>query len=528
MKLFHFLALAGAAVASPLEKRAGPSVKIANGTINGGSSGKIEFFKGIPFAQPPVGKLRFKHPLPYDSDFGELNGTNTAPLCVQADGSTGQEDCLKLLVIRPATRPAAKLPVVVFIHGGSFSAGGAEDGNDGTPLVEKGVALGQPFVLVSIQYRLGAFGFLPGKELVGNANLGLRDQRLALEWVRDNIAAFGGDPDKVVIFGFSAGSMSCLDQTLINGGNADGLFRGVILASGSVLPALNVDHPKSQDVYDTLVSRTGCGSSGNTLECLRNLDAKTLQKAAYSLKTEYGHLGINLPYLPRPDPSDSFFSVSPDAALSAGKFSKVPVLSGDTEDEGTLFALTQANITTSAYLSNYIATYFPGYEQEAKTLVSKYPDDLGISGAPYGTGLNGNVFGQFKRLASILGDLAFIFERRFHLQKVCDQVPCYSYLNSALHGFNVLGSFHGSDGMVMLSGASTVPAQTQQRYAISFITTLDPNGDGVSSPLIQFPKYTSANPQLVLEQGFNNELGKDDFRATQYKYWSENVAKFRL
>lgn len=334
----------------------------------------------------------------------------------------------------------------------------------------------------------------------------------------------------MVLYGFSAGSMSTLDHTVINGGNADGLFRGVMLGSGSILPALPVDHPKAQDVYDTVVSRAGCSSGGtkNSLDCLRALDAKVLQKAAYSLSTEYGHLGINLPYLPRPDPSDEFFAVSPDAAISQGKFAKVPVLSGDTEDEGTLFALTQANITTDAELKDYIATYFPGHEQDSKTLVSKYPDDSGISGSPYRTGLEYNVFGQFKRLASILGDLAFIFERRFHLQHVCSHVPCYSYLNSAIHGSNPLGSFHGSDGMVLLSNVSTVPAQTQQRYAISFISTLDPNGGGISSPLIQWPKYTPSDAQLVHEEGFKNELTTDDFRAKQYDFWSENIENFRL
>jgi triacylglycerol lipase len=181
MKFLHFLAFAMAAMASPLEKRATPSVTIANGTVVGGTKGNVEFFKGIPFAQPPVGKLRFKHPVPYDSNFGTLQGTETAPLCIQGDGS-GSEDCLKLLVLRPASRPK-KLPVVVFIHGGAFSGGGAEEGNDGTPLVEKSVSLGQPFIFVSIQYRLGLFGFLPGKEAIGNANLGLRDQRLAIQWV---------------------------------------------------------------------------------------------------------------------------------------------------------------------------------------------------------------------------------------------------------------------------------------------------------------------------------------------------------
>jgi triacylglycerol lipase len=167
---------------SPLERRT-PSVTIANGTVVGGTDGTVEFFKGIPFAQPPVGDLRFRPPQPFNSNFGQLDATKTPPVCLQS-GANGSEDCLKLIVIRPASRPAAKLPVAVFIHGGAFSAGGAEAGNDGTPLVKKSIDLGSPFILVSIQYRLGAFGFLPGKELAGNTNLGLRDQRLALQWVQ--------------------------------------------------------------------------------------------------------------------------------------------------------------------------------------------------------------------------------------------------------------------------------------------------------------------------------------------------------
>jgi triacylglycerol lipase len=123
--------------------------------------------------------------------------------------------------------------------------------------------------------------------------------------------------------------------------------------------------------------------------------------AGYSMSTSYKHLGINFAWLPRPAPSDNFFPVSPDIALRAGKFPKVPVLSGDTEDEGTFFTITKANVTNNAQLSSYISTFFPDHVQDVKTLVSKYPDDLGISGSPYGTGLEGNLFGQFKRMASI-------------------------------------------------------------------------------------------------------------------------------
>jgi hypothetical protein len=191
------LGLAGV-LASPvvdIEKRA-TEVTIANGTVIGGVNGNVEFFKGIPYAEPPVGDLRFERPKPFSTNFGRLNGTQPALQCLQGGVSGSVEDCLTLQVLRPTgTSPLSNLPVVVFIHGGAFSGGGAEAGNDLTPLVKKSVDLQAPIVVVSIQYRLGALGFLAGKEIAaeGNTNLGLRDQRLALRWVQGmSHVAFAG------------------------------------------------------------------------------------------------------------------------------------------------------------------------------------------------------------------------------------------------------------------------------------------------------------------------------------------------
>lgn len=550
--LLYIFTFALAALASPIQSLANRniSVTIENGTVFGGVNGNVEYFKGIPFAEPPLGPLRLMPPKRYNKNFGELDGTASMSVCMQGDGSYGSEDCLKLLVLRPANRSGEKLPVVVFIHGGAFAAGGAETGNDMTPLVKKGIDMGRPFIVVSIQYRLGAFGFLPGKELAGSANLGLRDQRLALLWVQgkpipflvssilsskcsmettDNVGAFGGDPDKVVLFGFSAGAMSAMDHTIIDNGNSRSLFRGVMLGSGAIVPAQSIDSSKSQEIFNTLARFAGCSGSSPILECLRSINAETLQKAAGSLAKQFKYQGANSPFVPRPDISDSFFPISPELAISSGKFAKVPVLSGNTEDEGTLFALMQSNITTNEILVNYLATdYFPGNGAYVSNLVSKYTNDFGVSGSPYGTGLDANLFGQYKRLASILGDMTFIFERKFHLQKVCSEVPCWSYLNAALQGTKPLGSFHGSDGVQMLSGLSTTPILTQQHAAIAFINTLDPNGLGVISPAINWPKYTPSSPRLMLQKGFWNEVINDDFRSQQYVYWSENISKFRI
>ncbi|SPO06192.1 related to triacylglycerol lipase V precursor [Cephalotrichum gorgonifer] len=520
----------GRALASPtLDKRA-VEVTISNGTILGGVNGNVEFYKGIPFAEPPVGDLRFKHPLPFNSNFGSLDGTKKAATCMQAGTEGTSEDCLTLQVLRPVSVSASsKLPVAVFFHGGAFSSGGAEDGNDMTPIVEKSVGMNAPVILVSVQYRLGAFGFLAGKELAeeGNTNLGLRDQRLALQWVQDNIAAFGGDPHKVVIWGFSAGAMSVFAHSVINGGDAGGLFRGLITSSGSVLPTASVTSTKAQEVYNIVVSRAGC-TGADSLQCLRALSADNLLKAASSLNMEFRWLGGNPPHLPRPDDSDSFYSVPGDAAVADGKYTKVPMLTGNSEDEGTLFALTQVNVTNDKILQDYLATYYPGNGEYARKLVSLYPDDLGISGAPYGTGLSNNVFGQYKRLASILGDITFIFQRRFHLEKISSEVPTWSYLSSSLHHLPIVGSMHGGDAMQTLSDSTSSPAVTQQRWLVSFINKLDPNALGVSPPLINLPRYTTSELHQIQLKSSANALVKDDYRMKQYEYWRDNISRFRL
>ncbi len=296
-----FLPLALAAPA-PLNRRANPTVTAtaAQATVVGTSILGVESFKGIPYAQPPVGQLRLKPPQPLSHGTGQVDGTGIPMSCPQFFFSVDKatfpfnlvgdllntplfqtitltgEDCLTVNVQRPAgTQPGDKLPVLFWIFGGGFELGSTAT-YDATSLVKEAVSDGQPVVFVAVNYRLGGFGFMPGKEVLadGSANLGLLDQRLGLQWVADNIADFGGDPDKVTIWGESAGSISVLDQMMMYDGDINykgkPLFRGGIMDSGSVTPADPVDCPKGQAVYDTVCS-FGCISylshTNNAIGC---------------------------------------------------------------------------------------------------------------------------------------------------------------------------------------------------------------------------------------------------------------------
>lgn len=311
--LVTFTALTAAFAAPVEEKRAtGPSAVVKNGTVIGSSLGNVESFKGIPFALPPTGSLRLKPPQSITASYpsGTFAATGVPKACpqffsqvdttdvpadvlgellmsplLQVATDTG-EDCLTLNVQRPAgTTASSKLPVVFWIFGGGFEVGSTQM-YDGTPLVAESAALGHGVIYVAVNYRVGGFGWLAGKELQadGSTNLGLKDQRKGLEWVAENIAAFGGDPDRVTIWGESAGAISVYDQMIVHSGdntyNGKPLFRGAIMNSGSVVPAVDVASPKAQAVYDFVVNAAGCSGSSDTLACLRGLSYEDFMRAA--------------------------------------------------------------------------------------------------------------------------------------------------------------------------------------------------------------------------------------------------------
>ncbi|KAF9877865.1 carboxylesterase [Colletotrichum karsti] len=561
--LISSFSLLGAALAvsehtQPLEDRAvTATVVLDTATVVGNVINKVESFGGIPYAKPPTGQLRLKPPVRLTDNIGTFDATGPAGACPQMVSSsqsenilfdilgdianlpfiqkaTGQsEDCLTITVARPeGTKADAKLPVLYWIFGGGFELGWSSM-YDGSGLVQQSVDLGKPFVFVAVNYRVAGFGFMPGKEILadGSANLGLLDQRMGLEWVADNIAAFGGDPDKVTIWGESAGAISVFDQMALYGGDnkykGKALFRGAIMNSGSITPTDPVDCPKGQAVYDKVVAEAGCAGKADTLNCLREVPYTTFLNAVTSVPGILSYNSLALSYLPRPD--GTALPASPDALAKEGRYAAVPMIIGDQEDEGTLFGIFQPNLTSTEKFVSYLKDYYfaTATEGQIAEYVGTYGDGLVTitGGAPHRTGLLNEIFPGFKLRSAVLGDLVFTLTRRVFLNlavSINPSVPSWSYLASYNYGTPILGTFHGSDLLQVFYGIKdNYAARSIRTYYTNFVSDLDPNS-GSSG---QYPNWPQWSQGQNLVQFFADKAGilKDDFRKASSDWILNNA-----
>lgn len=542
------------AIEAPEKRFSHVTVSFPEGSVVGNAGLTTESFRGIPFAKPPVGDLRLRPPQRLSSKANNIDGTGIAPACPQMyvsneaqdilsklltgvlslpllDKLNGQEDCLTLDVQRPAgTKAGDKLPVVFWLFGGAFQLGGSNT-YDATSLIVEASGNNQPFVYVGINYRVGGFGFLGGKEILadGAANLGLLDQRMAMEWVADNIEAFGGDPSKVTLWGESAGAISIFDQLMLYGGNATykgkDLFRGAILDSGSAVPAEPVDSSKPQTIYNNVVGRTGCAGSSDTLACLRKVPYNDFYNAVNAEPGALSYNSVALSYLPRPD--GKVLPTDPLTAASLGQFKRVPVIVGDQEDEGTLFSLFQHNVTSTEAIVRYMKELLFQKTDVSilREIVDAYPDDI-TAGSPFRTGIFNDLYPGFKRLAALLGDISFTLTRRVTLRLVHEIDPSFkawSYLSSYDYGTPILGTFHASDLIQVFYGILPNHASSSIRaYYFNFVYNLDPNQ---GYPVDKWPEWGQSQTLMWFKSAFSNSLLKDDFRQDAadiiYKYRNE-------
>ncbi len=347
------------------ENPSAPRVTTANGIVEGINDSGVDIFLGIPFAQPPVGDLRWKPPQPVKDWSGVLKADQFGPGCPQLPIFSDMkfrfpkesEDCLYLNVWTPAGRGNKKLPVLVYFYGGGFFAGdGSEYRYDG-----ENMARNKGIVTVTANYRLNVFGFFayPGltKESPNNAsgNYGLLDQVQALRWVKQNIAAFGGDPDKVTIAGESAGSMSV--SGLMASPLSKNLFEGAVGESGGLFgplaPASLSDGEKKGIKFARLV---GAGS----LKELRDIPADSLLKATAMRGSPYFSVIVDGYFLPD----------TPENIFKEGKQAHVPLLLGWNSEESNYGSLLRGQKPTP---ENFISVIRTLYGDNADKVLEVFP-----------------------------------------------------------------------------------------------------------------------------------------------------------
>ncbi|MEV6950427.1 carboxylesterase family protein [Streptomyces sp. NPDC051183] len=379
-----------------------PQVAVSQGVLRGRTHDGAQEFLGVPYAAPPVGESRLRAPEPPRRWNGVREATRQAPACLQfspfglRDPQAVSEDCLYLDVYRPRSAHAgSRLPVVVWLHGGAYSQG------TGTQFGGRTMAELTGSVVVSINYRLGQLGYLGLPELAGendrrSGSFGLMDQAAALRWTRENIGAFGGDPDSVTVSGQSAGSGSVC--ALLAAPSAAGLFHRAVLQSGPCTLLRTPDRARAEAEARAFAARAGCAEPAGVAACLRAATGPALVEAARTLPTS------------GPASGDGLLPLDPAAAIGAGTWNKVPVLIGSTRAEARMFvALSQPYLTAEQYTAQILA----GYGASGPQVLARYP--LSAYGSPY------------LAMSAVMTDSTFACHTAWTAQLFATQVPTYTY-----------------------------------------------------------------------------------------------------
>ncbi|MET8829539.1 carboxylesterase family protein [Streptomyces sp. NPDC004610] len=372
-------------------------VSVSGGSVRGTVHSDYRVFKGIPYAAAPVGALRWQPPEPAPPWDGIREASRAGAQCPQPEeflpGFVSplpqSEDCLSVNIWAPSDEADRPRPVLVWIHGGG-NLGGNADLYDAQRLVTQG-----DVVVVTLNYRLGALGWLADPALAADGkagNYGALDQQAALRWVRDNIAAFGGDPAKVTVGGESAGALGVCTQLAAPG--SDGLFRAAIIQSAPCSSALSTTPERSR----AFAVAAGCADPAAAADCLRRLPVDTL------LKTPTPPDG--------PVAGGPGLPVAPAEALANGAGDRRPVLIGDNTHEGTFFTALQPPVTTDEEYARTLDTTFPDTADRLRQAypVSEYGGDPSLA------------------LSAVIGDSLFSCSSEHTIDSLRDNgSPVYQY-----------------------------------------------------------------------------------------------------
>ena len=463
-------------------------IRVEQGQISGttGKTPDIRVYRGIPFAAPPVGGLRWQPPQPPAAWQGIREAKEFGNACWQTPYPAANaiyqsklpplsEDCLNLNVWTPAKSAKDHLPVMVWIHGGGFTRGsGASASYDGENLARKGV------VLVTINYRLGVFGFFAHPALTAESahhssgNYALLDQIAALEWVKKNIAAFGGNPGRVTIFGESAGSWAV--NALMASPLAKGLFHRAIGESGGMFSPMK-SLPEAEKAGEKLAS--SLDATQDALKTLRSKSAEELLKASDAPTTSTIVDGWVLPQ-------------DVQTIFAQGKQNDVPLLVGNNADEGTTLAPQGAALTETVFLSGVKQRYGSQADQFLKAYPSASDSEAVTA---FYSAYRDQVFGWEMRTWA-----RFAVKTGHH--------PVYRYYFShrppgpqsahlrAFHACEIPYVFGNFVWPFPWEDADRKLAETVSTYWVNFAKTGDPNSNG----LVKWPAYDPAT-DAVLEFG---------------------------
>ncbi len=469
------LALAAAATWSPIQLQVDG---VPAGSVQGQENDGTREFLAIPYAAPPVGELRFSPPQPVTPWNSTLAGDTYPAGCSQLPTLTNSnvrienEDCLYLNVWTPNPVPTKPLPVMVWFHGGSNVSGSTADFvpfpdyetvrlYDGHTLSRTGNV-----IVVTVNYRLNAFGFFGLSELASEdpaypyaGNQGLLDQRASLQWVKENIAAFGGDPANVTIFGESAGSFDVCAH-MVSPMSA-GLFHKAIGQSGGCTVGVATAESAAANAQ-AVAEAVGCGSAADKLACLRAVPTADLLDAS-TVATGGSEFALSLSV------DGGFLPEHPRDVFNRNELPKIPYMLGANADEGTLFAL---NVPTDLTAEEYSAELVAQYGSRAPEIEALYPTSKFAS--------------PRDALVRVTGDSTLVCSTydvaRRYSQKG-RKVYAYSFARvPALPFINVLnlGAFHGLElgyvfGSVAAAGPFDAKLSTQmQQYWASFATSAKP------------------------------------------------------